>query len=153
MPRNVYSEIHLHVTWHTKGNVPVLVDTVEVQLHRYLHRRTAQTEGVVVHAIGGVADHLHLGVTIPPTLNLSDWIGELKGASAHFINHEICNRKTLEWQTGYGVVSFGTKDLPWVVQYIQQQKEHHARGAVQDRLERIERVVGAADQKKPVETG
>jgi len=108
---------------------------------------------VVVHAIGGVADHIHLAVTIPPTLNLSDWIGELKGASAHFINHEICNRKTLEWQTGYGVVSFGTKDLPWVVQYIQQQKEHHARGAVQDRLERIERVVGAADQEKPVETG
>ena len=25
-------------------------------------------------------------------------------------------RKVLEWQAGYGVVSFGTRDLPWVVE-------------------------------------
>ena len=45
--------------------------------------------------------------------------------------------KVLEWQVGYGVVSFGTKDLPWVKLYIQHQKEHHAKAFVHDRLERI----------------
>ncbi|MFH1109364.1 MAG: IS200/IS605 family transposase [Planctomycetota bacterium] len=153
MPRNVYREIHLHVTWHTKGSAPVLMDAVESQLHRYLRRRALQTEGIIVHAINGAPDHVHLAVTVPPTLNINEWIGELKGASAHFINHEICNRKTLEWQTGYGVVSFGTKDLPWVVEYVRNQKEHHARGAVQDRLERIERNVEEVGNEKPVETG
>ena len=144
MPRNVYSEINLHVTWHTKGNAPVLVDLVEAQVHQYMMHRAVQTEGVVVHAVNGTADHVHLACTIPPTLVISDWIGELKGASAHFINHEICNRKVLEWQTGYGVVSFGTRDLPWVVQYIQHQKEHHAGGVVQERLERIDRLAEEA---------
>ena len=47
--------------------------------------------------------------------------------------------KALEWQTGYGVVSFGAKDLPWVVAYIQNQREHHARAGTHDRLERITR--------------
>jgi putative transposase len=151
MPRNVFSEIHLHLTWHTKNSAKVLVDEVESRLHRYIRQRALQTDGVIVHAIGGVEDHIHLAVSVPPTLNISEWIGELKGASAHFINHEICNRKTLEWQTGYGVVSFGTKDLPWVVQYVRDQKEHHARGSIHDRMERIER---AADEVgKPVETG
>ncbi len=149
MPRNVYSKINLHVTWHTKDNAPVLVDAVETQVHHYLRRRAPEMVGVFVHAVGGFEDHVHLAVMIPPTLNISDWIGELKGSSSHFINHEICNRKTLEWQTGYGVVSFGTKDLPWVVQYIKNQKEHHARGTVQERLERIDRV----EEEKPVETG
>jgi len=151
MPRNVFSEIHLHLTWHTKNSAKVLVDEVESRLHRYIRQRALQTDGVIVHAIGGVEDHIHLAVSVPPTLNISEWIGELKGASAHFINHEICNCKTLEWQTGYGVVSFGTKDLPWVVQYVRDQKEHHARGSIHDRMERIER---AADEVgKPVETG
>ncbi len=146
MPRNVHSEIHLHVVWHTKENAPILVHAIESQVHRYIRLRAMQVEGVFVHAIGGTANHIHLAVTVPPTLNISEWIGELKGASAHFVNHEVCNRKTLEWQTGYGVVSFGTKDLPWVVEYIRDQKEHHARGAVQDRLERIERVAAILDR-------
>ncbi len=62
--------------------------------------------------------------------------GKLKGASAHHVNHRLINRRTFGWQTGYGVVSFGAKDLPWVVEYIQRQKEHHADGKTHDRLER-----------------
>jgi len=153
VPRNVYSEIHLHLTWHTKGNARVLTDDIERHLHRYLKERAMRTPGVFVHAIDGVADHLHLAVTVPPTLNISEWVGDLKGASAHFINGEICNRKMLEWQTGYGVVSFGTKDLPWVVDYVHNQKAHHAQGQVHDRLERIERAESGEGDGKPVETG
>ncbi len=140
MPRNVYAEINLHITWHTKDNAPVLVDNVEDRVHRYIMRRAIQTEGVVVHEINGIPDHIHLAVTVPPTVPISDWIGELKGASAHYINHEICNRKVLAWQTGYGVVSFGTKDLPWVVAYIRNHESHHSAGTAQNRLERIARL-------------
>jgi len=43
----------------------------------------------------------------------------------------------LLWQEGYGVVSFGTKDLDWVRQYVRNQREHHARGTTHDRLERL----------------
>ena len=153
MSRNVYSEINLHITWHTKGNQPVLVDEIERQLHRYLKQRAMQTSGVFIHAIDGVGDHVHLAVSVPTTINISEWIGDLKGASAHFINGEICNRKVLEWQTGYGVVSFGTKDLPWVVAYVQNQKQHHAKGEVHDRLERVERLNESDVGGKPVETG
>ncbi len=137
MPRNIYAEINLHITWHTKDNAPVLADIVEHRLHRYLKHRALQTAGVVVHEISGMPDHVHLAISIPPTVCISEWIGELKGASAHHINHEICNRKVLEWQTGYGVISFGTRDLPWVVAYIRDQKSHHASATAHDRLERI----------------
>ena len=140
MPRNVYAEINLHITWHTKDNAPVLVETIEDRVHRYLRHRALQTEGVIVHDINGIPDHIHLAVSIPPTVEISGWIGELKGASAHHINHEVCNRKVLAWQTGYGVVSFGTKDLPWVVAYIQNQKTHHATDTLHERLERVEQI-------------
>jgi Transposase IS200 like len=71
-----------------------------------------QSPGVLLHAIGGTDDHVPLAVTAPPTLLVSEWIGELKGASAHYGNHTLANRKVIEWQTGYGVVSFGAKAMP-----------------------------------------
>jgi putative transposase len=139
MRRYCYSEINLHLTWHTKQNAPVLVDAIEDRLYRYLHHRIVSVAGAVLHAIGGIENHVHLAVSVPPTLLVSDWIGELKGASAYYINHEIANRKLLEWQAGYGVVSFGTRDLEWVVRYVRNQREHHARGTTWKRLERISR--------------
>ena len=138
MPKNVYSEINLHMTWHTKNDEPVFVDTVEARLHHYLRHRALQTAGVRVHAVGGTADHVHMAVTVPPNVMISEWIGQLKGASSHHINHEICNRKILAWQDGYGVVSFGTRHLPWIVDYVSKQKEHHADGRTHDRLERTD---------------
>jgi len=84
--------------------------------------RALETRGIIVHEINGMPDHVHMAVSIPPTVTPSEWIGEMKGASSHHINHEICNRKVLAWQDGYGIVSFGTKDLRWVVTYIRNQK-------------------------------
>jgi hypothetical protein len=66
-------------------------------------------------------------------------------------------RGTLASQIGYGIVSFGRADLPWVMEYVQTQRQHHAAGKVQDRLERIthmdEEVPEGRGQSKPVETG
>ncbi|HUU95672.1 MAG TPA: IS200/IS605 family transposase [Phycisphaerae bacterium] len=141
MPRNVYHEINPHIVWRTKDSAPVLVNHVENRCHHYIRHRAIQTAGVFVHEIGGMPDHVHLVVSVPPTLLISEWVGQqLKGASSHHINHEICNRNVLAWQTGYGVVSFGTRDVPWVIDYVRRQREHHTEGRAFDRLERIERL-------------
>lgn len=55
-----------------------------------------------------------MAITVPQTVQLTERIGQLKGASARFINQNS-NRKLLERQHGYGVVGFGTKDLNWSV--------------------------------------
>jgi putative transposase len=136
MPKNVYSEINLHMTWHTKNSDPVLTDSIEQRLHHYLEHEIRKVKDVFFHAVNGTENHIHLVATIPPSLLISEWIGKLKGGSSFYINHEIANRKLLHWQAGYGVVSFGTKDLKWVVDYVKNQKEHHAREATTDRLER-----------------
>src|SRR5215469_6525947 len=99
MPRNVYSEINLHIIWHTKSNEPVLEGAIEEHLHRFIAGRILNTHGVRCHSLGGTSDHVHIAVSVPPTLEISRWIGEIKGASAHHINHRVVHRKLLEWQT------------------------------------------------------
>ncbi|MBX7171121.1 MAG: IS200/IS605 family transposase [Pyrinomonadaceae bacterium] len=138
MSRRVYSEINLHITWHTKNNQPLITSQIEQPLYKFLTDKIHKTPETFFHAIGVVSDHLHIAVSIPPTLQIADWIGQLKGASSHFINKEIANRKHLEWQNGYGIVSFGTKDLKWVVHYVENQKKHHKENKTFIRLEKIE---------------
>jgi putative transposase len=136
MKRHVYSEINFHITWHTKDNHRAITTALEDRLYRFIHHRVVRTPGAYLHAIGGVEDHVHLAVTVPPTLLVSDWIGELKGASAYHVNRRLPTPQRLVWQPGYGIVSFGTRDLPWVVRYIENQKQHHASGRTVERLER-----------------
>jgi len=137
MSRNYYSEIHLHIVWHCKASQSLLTPDVESFVHRYLSRRLVETSGVFVHEIGGTPTHVHVVVTVFPTVGISELIGQLKGSSSHEANQQFSGRKVVEWQSGYGVVSFGTKDLEWVKEYVRNQKEHHARQTVFERLERI----------------
>ncbi len=138
MSHNYYSEINLHIVWHTKNSSPLLTPTVEPVAHRVLRKRIVDAPDVFVHEIGGTETHVHLAVTIPPTLTISEWIGKLKGGTSYDVNQEMGKRqKVLQWQAGYGVVSFGTGDLEWVRSYVHNQRDHHGRRGVQDRLERI----------------
>jgi putative transposase len=139
MSGNFYSEINLHLTWHTKESLPLITERIEPILFRCLRQRIINEPGVFVHEIGGTPTHVHLALTIPPSLLISDFVGQLKGASSHEINQQSKERnKILQWQSGYGVVSFGKGDLNWVIDYIQRQKEHHAKGKIFDRLERVQ---------------
>lgn len=138
MSRSYYSEINLHLVWHTKGNSPLLTPEIEPLAHAILKQRIIDTPGAFVHEIGGIENHVHLAITVPPTLLISEFIGRLKGGTAHDVNQRRGRQaKVLEWQGGYGVVSFGTRDLPWVREYIRNQREHHALGTTHERLERI----------------
>ena len=88
MSKNCYSEINLHIVWHTKNRSPLLTPTVEPIAHRCLRKRIVDTLGVFVHEIGGTETHVHVAVTIPPTLTISEWIGQLKGGSTHDVNQQ-----------------------------------------------------------------
>jgi hypothetical protein len=82
-------------------------------------------------------------MSVEPAITPSELVGELKGYSSHEVNRRLgMGRKILEWQSGYGVVSFGTRDMPWVCDYVKRQKEHHAAGRAFERLERITHPVG-----------
>ena len=39
------------------------------------------------------------------------------------------------WQHEYGIVSLGEKQLDWVIEYINKQKEHHRAGTLIAALE------------------
>ena len=100
MPRNVYSEIFLHFTWHTKESRQLIKPAMEPRVHELIRTRAAATEGVWVYGVGGTTNHVHMAVCVPPTVQVSNWIGQVKGGSCHDINSMPAYAGTFQWQTG-----------------------------------------------------
>ena len=48
MSRSYYSEINLHIVWHTKNSRPMLAPNVEAAIHAWLKKRIIETPGVFV---------------------------------------------------------------------------------------------------------
>ncbi len=134
MSSHVFHQIYLHLNWHTKQDLPLLRGNLETLTHRVVEDRCRAIKGAYLHGLGGTDDHVHLALSIEPFVTISDLVQELKGASAYAVN-KLSNRKLLHWQRGYGVVSFGQRNLKWVLSYIANQREHHAKGTTHRRLE------------------
>jgi len=135
MGSHVFDEIYLHFNWHTQGDLPLLQDTTEVEVHAFLRERCRATKGVRFLGVGGTADHVHLVVKVEPFIAPSKLVGDLKGASAREINKRT-RRQSLRWQRGFGVVSFAKRHLKGVLDYVGQQKEHHSAGTAREALEK-----------------
>jgi putative transposase len=122
------------MVWGTKNREFSILHDFETELYRVMAAKVINMDGIV-HAIGGVEDHVHLAVTIPPKYALAKVIGEIKGNSSHAVNHVIKPGYNFYWQEEYGVLSFGEKNLPAIVRYIKNQKQHHADNTLQQYLE------------------
>ena len=103
-------------------------------MHRQL-RQIAQHHGINVHAVGGVADHVHMAVSIPPAISVAVAVKRIKGASSHLINKSVDD--PFAWQGDYSVDTFSERHLPKVVAYINNQHRHHAENTLWPSIEEI----------------
>src|SRR5262249_19748829 len=103
-----------------------------------LLRRKAIGLGASVLALNGMPDHCHLVVTVPPSIALSDFIGQVKGVASAKFNQARLRDLPLYWQDEYGVLSFDRPVLANFVDYVTTQKQHHAQSQLLTVLERTD---------------
>ncbi|NET37335.1 MAG: IS200/IS605 family transposase [Cyanothece sp. SIO1E1] len=119
---------YYHLVWATRDRTPLITESLELELYRYIEAKTKSLD-CLFHAIGGVADHIHLIVSIPPSCSIADFVKRIKGSSSHHINQSF-RYQTFAWQREYGVFSLGGKQMERAIAYVQQQKQHHHNGTL-----------------------
>ena len=82
--------------------------------------------------VGGIEDHIHALVTAPSTLSPSQIFQVLKGGSSKWIHLEFPDLKGFAWQDGYGAFTVSKSNIPAVIGYIQNQREHHRKKTFQE---------------------
>ncbi len=124
-----YWQLYYHLVWATKRREPLIQVDLEPELYSYL-RGKALSLGAIVHAIGGVADHVYVVAPIPPRIAVAAFVGQLKEASSHWVNHISGYPLRLDWQEGYGAFSLTRRALPFLGRYVLEQCRTHATGRV-----------------------
>ena len=130
-----YWRLYYHLVWVTHQRRPLMTPCLEPQIYGVILSK-ARELGVVVHAIGNVADHIHIVASIPPRIAVTECIKQFKGISSHYVNHQPNAAGDFGWQDGYGALTFGERSLPDVLGYVRGQKQHHASQALRLAFER-----------------
>ena len=76
------------------------------------------------HAINGMPDHVHLLVSLPPVISISEALGFIKANSSGWV-HQKWPDSPFAWQLGYGAFSVSKSQVPAVMKYIHNQERHH----------------------------
>ncbi|SHO63848.1 IS200/IS605 family transposase [Algoriphagus zhangzhouensis] len=121
---NTYTQIHLHVIFATKFRKAAISPQWEKRLYEYLIA-IFHNHGHRVLAINGMPDHIHILFGMRPIQSLSDLIKNVKSSSSKWINENRLSSFHFEWQEGFSAFSYSKSQLPKVIQYIENQKNHH----------------------------
>ena len=120
-----YTQLYVHLVWATWDRMALITPQVEAPLYAALAAKCREL-GCQPLAVGGVADHVHLLVRTPATLAVATLVGQVKGASAHLLTHQVAPDAFFKWQGSYGAFTVQHEGLPTVTSYIRHQKTHHA---------------------------
>ena len=128
---NTYSQIYLQIVFSVKGRQNLISKNWKEELYKYICGIVNGKEQKV-YAIGGVADHIHILVSIKPTIALSDLVRDIKANSSKWINEKGFIKGKFQWQEGFGAFSYAHSQLDIIIAYINNQEQHHLKKTFRD---------------------
>ena len=124
--RAPFTQLYLHCVWATWDRLPFLTPQLEQPIYAAILAKCHELKCEPL-AIGGISDHVHLLIRLHTTVAVADLLKDVKGASSHLVTHVITPGEFFKWQGAYGAFTLRKEDVPVVKDYIERQKEHHAR--------------------------
>jgi putative transposase len=121
---NTYTQVHLHFVFATKYRASLIDNSWEDSLYKYITGIVQNNKHKMI-AINGMPDHIHILVGFRGTQSMAEFIQDVKSGSAKWINDQRLCKGRFEWQSGYGAFSYAKSQIPAVVRYIENQKNHH----------------------------
>lgn len=120
-------DLKYHIVWITKYRKKVMRGEIGLRL-RELLRQVCEAEDVQIVKGHIAPDHVHLLVSVPPQIAISDLVQRLKGRSARKMLDEFGELRRQFWgqhlwARGYFVASTGNVTDEIIAEYIESQSE------------------------------
>jgi REP element-mobilizing transposase RayT len=122
---DTYHSINLHVVFSTKDRLPLIRDELRDEMFAYMGGVASNRESVLLHA-GGVEDHVHLLIGVPPKFAPSDLLRDMKANSSRWLKDEW-EINGFSWQDGFSVFSVSPSKVDATKAYLDSQRDHHAK--------------------------
>ena len=122
--------IPVHIIFSTRNREPYLAPNWAGECYAVMATALAGA-GAKQLAVGGVADHVHLLVSVGRVSPLSELVRTCKVTAHNWIGSKRL-AADFAWQRGYAAFGVGIDTLPAVKHYLATQAEHHSRVSFQD---------------------
>ena len=136
---HTFHQLYYHCVWATHSRDSLIDRSWRPQLLEILNDEV-RTRGGLPLRHNAMPNHAHLLVRLPPTVLVSEFIGQVKGATSFRVNRDVHPKFKLRWQEGYGVITVRRDEVEKVANYIDHQEEHHRKGKLSALLESFESV-------------
>jgi putative transposase len=136
-----YVRIWVHLVFTTKNREPYFTKEIRDRLIDHI-RTNARIKDIVVEAIGGWSEHLHLLVSLGREQSIAKIAMLIKGESAHWLNQQQFFRGKFYWQDDYFALSVSESMVEKVRTYINGQEEHHKARPFTSELEKLTELFG-----------
>jgi REP element-mobilizing transposase RayT len=131
MPQSL-SRVWLHIIFSTKDRQTFLRDDgLREEMFKMLAHQANET-GCPSAKVGGWIDHVHVLCGLSRTVTIAGLVEVLKRETSKWAKQRSPKWGGFYWQSGYGAFSVSQSNLASVIEYIEQQAEHHARLTFQD---------------------
>ena len=128
---NTFSQIYIHVVFAVQNRKALIKPTWEDELFKYI-TGIVQNKGQKMLAINGTSNHIHFLIGMKPSCCLSDLVREVKKSSNSFVKEKHFTAANFNWQEGFGAFSYSQSHLSAVINYIENQKQHHKKKTFKD---------------------
>lgn len=115
----------------TKERRPFITPELQKRLWPFLGGIARQNKMTALE-IGGVADHVHLLLSLPAIIPISKAMQLIKGGSSKWIHETFPDQRLFSWQEEYGAFSVSVSQLDKTIEYIRGQPEHHRKMTFQE---------------------
>lgn len=123
---NTYTQIYIHVVFAVSARACVIRPERKEELQKYIAGIVRQRKQKSI-AISCMPDHTHILIGLKPDQPISNLVGKIKTGSTNHINEKRWISCRFSWQEGFGAFSVSHSHLGAVINYIQNQEEHHRR--------------------------
>lgn len=123
MPHSYTSNL-IHCIFSTRERRKIIQPEWQERLWSYFGG-IARANSFQTLAAGGIADHVHLLLWVPPAMPVAKAVQLIKCGSSKWVNTQFPAARRFEWQQGYGAFSISRSHLKPTVDYIERQAEHH----------------------------
>ncbi|MEI6562242.1 MAG: IS200/IS605 family transposase [Verrucomicrobiota bacterium] len=130
MPQSL-SLLLVHLVFSTKDRLPLIGPSVRAELHGYL-AEVARNMECECFRVGGMADHVHLAIGLSRTVAVANLVKDLKTSSSKWMKGRSPELYAFAWQRGYGAFSVAPGDQQTLLDYINNQEEHHRTRSFQE---------------------
>jgi REP element-mobilizing transposase RayT len=119
-----FGKLIYHIIYSTKLRRPLIHKAWRDRLYAYKHG-IVENIGGRLHRAGGTEDHVHLVAELKNDLSVAQAVGKIKSNSTNWVHETIPQSRDFAWQIGYAAFTVSLSELPNVIQYVDNQEEHH----------------------------